>query len=61
MISTCAFIAVFTAWPNIKKVMIDPYQDQQDKNEDDKEAPIFRDDVTQREREAEMKKRHGHS
>lgn len=62
MISTCAFIAVFTAWPNIKKVMIDPYQDQHGQHvEDDGEAPIFRDDVTQREREAEMKKRHGHS
>lgn len=62
MISTCTFMAIFAAWPNIKKTMIDPYYPQEQDSAADtvQEEPVFRDDVTQREREEAWKNEHLH-
>ena len=38
-ISTCMFIGTYAAWPSIKEIMIDPYQQEPEKPE----APIFKD------------------
>ena len=40
-LSTGAFIAAYAAYPKIKEIMIDPYVDE--KEEEIKEEPIFRD------------------
>ncbi len=40
--SLCQFIAIYTSWPKIYEIMIEPYEEDDDTP---KEEPIFRDDV----------------
>ena len=40
-ISLCSFIAVYCAYPNVKKFMIDPYYSDKDTSDDDDDDPVF--------------------
>lgn len=41
-ISVCAFIAVYCTYPNIKKIMIDPYYaEKSSESDDDDDEPVF--------------------
>lgn len=42
-ISLCSFIAVYCTYPNIKKIMIDPYYAESGNNDDDGIEPVFLD------------------
>ena len=63
MFSTLAYAKVFAAYFKIKELMIDPYKAEHPElfaNEDDEEdEAIMKDDVTERERLAEIKKKNG--
>ena len=59
LFSTMAFMKVYASYYKIKEIMIDPYlaeHPEERKTYDDKEI-IMRDDVTERERLEEIKKR----
>lgn len=60
LFSTCAFMKVYASYFKIKEIMIDPYQKEDaDTPSDDSEEPIMHDDVTERERLREIKRRNG--
>ena len=42
-ISLCSFIAVYCTYPNIKRIMIDPYYPEAHDDGSDGEEPIFTD------------------
>ena len=56
MFSTCAYMKVYAAYFKIKEIMIDPYYDESEP-EFDEDDIIMRDDITERERLEEIKKR----
>ena len=58
LFSTFAYIKVYAAYPKIKQYMIDPYADEQPKEEITEES-IMKDDVTEKERLEEIKRRNG--
>ena len=53
-----AYMKVFAAYPKIDQYMIAPYKKDEPQDEEP-EAPIMRDDVTERERLEEIKRRNG--
>ena len=59
--SGCAYMKVFAAYYRIKDIMIDPYLEEhpEEREEIPDDEPIMHDDVTERERLAEIKKRNG--
>ena len=62
LFSTFAYMKVYASYFKIKEIMIDPYLDEHPelrKTEFDEEEVIMRDDVTERERLEEIKKRNG--
>ncbi len=63
MFSTFAFMKVYAAYFKIKDIMIDPYLSEHpelvESNDSEDEEVIMRDDVTERERLAEVKRRNG--
>jgi hypothetical protein len=63
MFSTLAYAKVFAAYFKIKVIMIDPYYKEHpellENDVDPDTEVIMRDDVTERERLAEIKKRNG--
>ena len=65
LFSTFAYMKVFAAYYKIKEVMIDPYVTDAGDNDGDNDAdaeddePIMKDDVTEAERLAEIKRRNG--
>ena len=42
-IALCSFIAVYCTYPNIKRIMIDPYYPEASDNDSEREEPIFTD------------------
>ena len=40
-ISLCSFIAVYCTYPNIKRIMIDPYYPEHENGDGEDEEPIF--------------------
>ncbi len=56
MFSSCAYMKVYAAYYKIKEIMIDPYQSEEEVVIDEEEI-IMHDDVTERERLEEIKKR----
>ncbi len=59
MFSSMAYMKVYASYFRIKEVMIDPYVDENSETEADDEDIIMHDDVTERERLEEIKKRNG--
>jgi len=60
LFSTMAFMKVYASYFKIKEIMIDPYlRDHPEEQEIDDTEVIMRDDVTERERLEEIKKRNG--
>jgi len=65
MFSTFAYMKVYASYFKIKEIMIDPYYDEHPElsegygSEDDDDEVIMRDDVTERERLEEIKRRNG--
>ena len=61
MFSTMAYMKVYAAYFKIKEIMIDPYVDENsgDSEETEEDEIIMHDDVTERERFEEIKKRNG--
>ncbi len=64
MFSAMAYMKVFAAYFKIKEIMIEPYklehpEEFADENEDEAEEIIMHDDVTEKERLLEIKKRNG--
>ena len=61
MFSTLAYMKVYAAYFKIKTVMIDPYlaEHPEEAPEESDEEAIMHDDVTERERLEEIKKRNG--
>ena len=62
LFSTMAFIKVYASYFKIKEIMIDPYLDEHPKkiksyHDDDDDDVIMKDDVTEKERLEEIKKR----
>ena len=59
MLSAMAYIKVYSAYPKIKQYMIDPYYEDHPEEAVDKsiDEVIMRDDVTEKERLEEIKKR----
>ena len=59
MLSAMAYIKVYSAYPKIKQYMIDPYYEDHPEEAVDKSIDeiIMRDDVTEKERLEEIKKR----
>ena len=60
LFSTFAFIKVYAAYPKIKQFMIDPYLEEHPEekgDEDYDDEPIMTDDVTERQRLEEIKRR----
>jgi len=62
LFSTSAYMKIFAAYYKIKEVMIDPYYEEHPElkpEQIDEEEVIMRDDVTERERLEEIKRRNG--
>lgn len=64
LISTSSYMKVYAAYFKIKEIMIDPYLEEHpelnpENNVNDDEEIIMRDDVTERERLLEIKRRNG--
>ena len=65
MFSTFAYMKVYASYFKIKEIMIDPYYEEHPElsrgygSEDDEDEVIMRDDVTDRERLEEIKRRNG--
>ncbi len=62
LFSTFAYMKVFAAYFKIKEIMIDPYQEEHPEVNEDSDAdeePIMTDDVTEKERLEEIKRRNG--
>jgi len=62
LFSTFAYMKVYASYFKIKEIMIDPYlaeHPELNTNDDDEEEIIMRDDVTERERLEEIKRRNG--
>lgn len=59
MLSGFAYMKVYAAYFKIKEVMIDPYKSEHPDPEPDEDEIIMRDDVTERERLLEIKRRAG--
>ena len=57
--SLCAFMKVYASYFKIKEIMIDPYQNDLPKEPEPEVEVIMHDDVTERERIAEIKRRNG--
>ena len=50
----CQFIAIYTSWPKIYEIMVEPDENKDEGNENE-ERPVFRDDVTDREKLKKLK------
>ena len=63
LLSAMAFIKVYAAYPKIKQYMIDPYLEEhpEEKEETPDTEVIMRDDVTEKERLEEIKKRNSNN
>lgn len=62
LFSTCAYMKIYASYFKIKEVMIDPYLSEHpelNENHYDDDEIIMRDDVTERERLEEIKRRNG--
>ncbi len=61
LFSGCAYMKVFAAYYKIKEIMIDPYlaEHPEENPEPEYEEPIMHDDVTERERLEEIKRKNG--
>lgn len=61
LFSTFAFMKVYASYYKIKEIMIDPYKQEHPEEFEDEEPEeaVMRDDVTERERLEEIKKRNG--
>ena len=61
MFSTMAYMKVYASYFKIKEIMIDPYVDEDDPSDEtvDEDDIIMHDDVTERERLEEIKKKNG--
>jgi hypothetical protein len=59
MFSTMAYMKVFASYFKIKEIMIDPYEEETTDVDTESDEVIMRDDVTERERLEEIKKRNG--
>ena len=59
MFSSMAYMKVYAAYFKIKEIMIDPYLEEHPEENEDVDDVIMHDDVTERERLEEIKKRNG--
>ena len=64
LFSTLAYMKVFASYFKIKEIMIDPYVSEEptsrhSREEDDEDEVIMRDDVTEKQRLEEIKRRNG--
>ena len=59
-VGLCIFISIYAAWPKIKEIMIDPYLEEHPEEKPEEvydDEPVMTDDVTERQRLEEIKRR----
>ncbi len=59
LFSSCAYMKVYAGYYKMKEIMIDPYSDEEADKSIPEDEVIMRDDVTEKERLEEIKRRNG--